>query len=171
MGLVQLTVASSALPFAVYCTCCCLPARLVLCELLHTCLVCCVLPHARPAASSSSQLSGRALGSSFLGMCVFGCLLFCVSLLWLVLSPKTRNSPDQTPPHRTTNSRVLLLPVWLMLMPCAGPALAPVLADPAVVKVLHGADSDIVWLQRDYGLFVVNLFDTGQVRAGCGARP
>eukprot|EP01052_Picozoa_sp_SAG31_P023118 SAG31_NODE_1882_length_7000_cov_3.469932_2_plen_489_part_00 len=28
--------------------------------------------------------------------------------------------------------------------------------------VLHGADSDIVWLQRDFGLYIVNLFDTGQ---------
>lgn len=31
-----------------------------------------------------------------------------------------------------------------------------------VVKVLHGADSDIVWLQRDFGIYVANLFDTGQ---------
>ena len=28
-----------------------------------------------------------------------------------------------------------------------GPALAEVLADPAVVKVLHGADHDVLWLQ------------------------
>lgn len=33
---------------------------------------------------------------------------------------------------------------------------------PAVVKVFHGADSDIDWLQRDLGLYVVNMFDTGQ---------
>lgn len=33
-------------------------------------------------------------------------------------------------------------------------------ADPNIVKVLHGADSDIIWLQRDFGLYVVNLFDT-----------
>lgn len=31
-----------------------------------------------------------------------------------------------------------------------------------VVKVLHGSDSDIVWLQRDFGIYVANLFDTGQ---------
>lgn len=31
-----------------------------------------------------------------------------------------------------------------------------------VVKVLHGADWDILWLQRDFGIYVANLFDTGQ---------
>jgi exosome complex exonuclease RRP6 len=38
--------------------------------------------------------------------------------------------------------------------------LGGVLADPSIVKVFHGADSDIVWLQRDFDLYVVNLFDT-----------
>lgn len=37
-----------------------------------------------------------------------------------------------------------------------------VFTDPNIVKVLHGADSDVVWLQRDFGLYIVNLFDTGQ---------
>ncbi|GAA5849606.1 hypothetical protein JCM8547_000509 [Rhodosporidiobolus lusitaniae] len=32
--------------------------------------------------------------------------------------------------------------------------------DPAWVKVFHGANSDIVWLQRDFGLYIVGLFDT-----------
>lgn len=32
--------------------------------------------------------------------------------------------------------------------------------DPHLVKVFHGCNSDIVWLQRDFGLFVVNCFDT-----------
>ncbi|VEU45163.1 unnamed protein product [Pseudo-nitzschia multistriata] len=40
--------------------------------------------------------------------------------------------------------------------------LAPTLANPNIVKVFHGADSDIAWLQRDFGLYVVNLFDTGR---------
>jgi len=34
--------------------------------------------------------------------------------------------------------------------------------DPKIVKVLHGADSDVLWLQRDLGLYLVLLFDTGQ---------
>ncbi|XP_030900131.1 exosome complex component 10 [Melopsittacus undulatus] len=34
--------------------------------------------------------------------------------------------------------------------------------DPAIVKVLHGADSDVEWLQKDFGLYLVNVFDTHQ---------
>ncbi|KAM9299261.1 LOW QUALITY PROTEIN: exosome complex component 10 [Gastrophryne carolinensis] len=34
--------------------------------------------------------------------------------------------------------------------------------DPAIIKVLHGSDSDIEWLQKDFGLYVVNMFDTHQ---------
>ncbi|CAI6012097.1 unnamed protein product [Closterium sp. NIES-65] len=70
-----------------------------------------------------------------------------------------------------------------------GPVLGPMFADTRVVKlstrskdyvvdaiamrgeigpllegahVMHGADSDVVWLQRDFGIFIANLFDTGQ---------
>mmetsp|Transcript_23091 Transcript_23091/g.27151 ORF Transcript_23091/g.27151 Transcript_23091/m.27151 type:complete len:216 (+) Transcript_23091:799-1446(+) len=46
--------------------------------------------------------------------------------------------------------------------PFLGAALGPTFADGGVVKVLHGANSDILWLQRDFGLYIVNLFDTGQ---------
>lgn len=42
-----------------------------------------------------------------------------------------------------------------------GDALRPILDDPAKIKVLHGSDMDIQWLQRDFALYVVNLFDTG----------
>mmetsp|Transcript_19 Transcript_19/g.59 ORF Transcript_19/g.59 Transcript_19/m.59 type:complete len:896 (+) Transcript_19:246-2933(+) len=42
------------------------------------------------------------------------------------------------------------------------PMLLDVFTDPKIVKVMHGSDSDIVWLQRDFGLYIVNLFDTGQ---------
>ncbi|KAI0224766.1 Exosome component 10 [Lamellibrachia satsuma] len=37
-----------------------------------------------------------------------------------------------------------------------------VFTDPAIIKVFHGADMDVEWLQRDLGLYVVNMFDTGQ---------
>jgi ribonuclease D len=37
-----------------------------------------------------------------------------------------------------------------------------VTTDPNIVKVLHGADRDIIWLQRDFSVFIVNMFDTGQ---------
>ena len=35
-----------------------------------------------------------------------------------------------------------------------------VFANPNIVKILHGARMDILWLQRDLGLYIVNLFDT-----------
>ncbi|XP_071632679.1 exosome complex component 10 homolog [Temnothorax longispinosus] len=33
---------------------------------------------------------------------------------------------------------------------------------PSILKVFHGADMDIFWLQRDLSLYVVNMFDTHQ---------
>lgn len=43
-----------------------------------------------------------------------------------------------------------------------------VFADPSIVKVLHGAYMDIVWLQRDLGLYVVGLFDTHHASRALG---
>ncbi|EEF36685.1 3'-5' exonuclease, putative [Ricinus communis] len=43
-----------------------------------------------------------------------------------------------------------------------GPYLREVFKDPTKRKVMHGADRDIIWLQRDFGIYVCNLFDTGQ---------
>ncbi|MCI06982.1 exosome component 10-like, partial [Trifolium medium] len=43
-----------------------------------------------------------------------------------------------------------------------GPHLRELFKDPSKRKVMHGADKDIVWLQRDFGIYVCNLFDTGQ---------
>ncbi|CAM9936441.1 unnamed protein product [Choristocarpus tenellus] len=48
--------------------------------------------------------------------------------------------------------------------------LLPIFTDPNIVKVLHGSDSDILWLQRDLGLYVVNMFDTGQAARQLGLR-
>ncbi|KAH8383565.1 hypothetical protein KR009_009318, partial [Drosophila setifemur] len=35
-----------------------------------------------------------------------------------------------------------------------------VLTDPKKLKILHGADLDVEWLQRDLSLYIVNMFDT-----------
>ncbi|KAL3683440.1 hypothetical protein R1sor_001462 [Riccia sorocarpa] len=40
--------------------------------------------------------------------------------------------------------------------------LGRIFADSKIRKVMHGADRDIVWLQRDFGIYVCNMFDTGQ---------
>ncbi|KAH9577638.1 Exosome-associated factor Rrp6 [Trypanosoma melophagium] len=39
--------------------------------------------------------------------------------------------------------------------------LAPVFLNPRILKVLHGAREDVRWLQKDFGLYIANLFDTG----------
>lgn len=51
-----------------------------------------------------------------------------------------------------------------------GDSLRGVFDDPKIVKVLHGADSDVEWLQRDFGLYLVNMFDTGQAARTVGHR-
>lgn len=43
-----------------------------------------------------------------------------------------------------------------------GEVLGPVFHHQDIIKVFHGADQDIVWLQRCFDLYVVNCFDTGQ---------
>src|SRR5512136_2826215 len=51
----------------------------------------------------------------------------------------------------------------LVIDPLAGldlSSLAPIMADPAIRKVFHGADYDIRSLYRDFGIEVRNLFDT-----------
>ncbi|KAG5335992.1 hypothetical protein C0989_012393 [Termitomyces sp. Mn162] len=35
-----------------------------------------------------------------------------------------------------------------------------IFTEQSIVKVFHGAESDIVWLQQDFNIYVVNLFDT-----------
>lgn len=37
-----------------------------------------------------------------------------------------------------------------------------IFTDPKVVKVFHGSNSDVEWLQRDLSLYIVNMFDTHQ---------
>jgi cation-transporting P-type ATPase D len=40
--------------------------------------------------------------------------------------------------------------------------LRPVFSDPNICKVFHGADNDVIWLQRDFHIYVVNMFDTAK---------
>lgn len=34
--------------------------------------------------------------------------------------------------------------------------------DPKKIKVFHGAEHDVIWLQRDFGVYLVGMFDTHQ---------
>ncbi|XP_044982661.1 protein RRP6-like 1 [Hordeum vulgare subsp. vulgare] len=43
-----------------------------------------------------------------------------------------------------------------------GSYLKEIFKDPTKRKVMHGADRDIMWFQRDFRVYVCNLFDTGQ---------
>ena len=40
------------------------------------------------------------------------------------------------------------------------PKLNTVFSNPSILKVFHGSESDIIWLQRDFGIYVVGMFDT-----------
>ena len=42
-----------------------------------------------------------------------------------------------------------------------GKAFGALFADSNCLKILHGGDSDVRWLQRDFGVYLVNMFDTG----------
>ena len=48
-------------------------------------------------------------------------------------------------------------PLWSELT-----LLNEITADPRIVKVMHGCDSDVEWLQRDFSLYLRNVFDTHQ---------
>jgi len=49
----------------------------------------------------------------------------------------------------------------IKLRPLIGKYLRGVFADSSKVKVLHGSDYDVEWLQKDFGIYIINLFDTG----------
>lgn len=58
---------------------------------------------------------------------------------------------------RNTDYIVDTLKVWDHMN-----GLLDIFTNPNIVKVLHGADSDIPWMQKDFNLYIVNMFDTGQ---------
>ena len=49
-------------------------------------------------------------------------------------------------------------------------ALAPVFADPAIEKIFHAAEYDLICLKRDFDFDVVNVFDTMAAARVCGYR-
>jgi ribonuclease D len=49
-------------------------------------------------------------------------------------------------------------------------SLNKIFTDPNIVKVLHGSKSDIIWLQKDFGVYIVNLFDTGEASKVLGLK-
>ncbi|EOD51783.1 putative exosome complex exonuclease protein [Neofusicoccum parvum UCRNP2] len=53
---------------------------------------------------------------------------------------------------------------WRRRLQC----LNEVFADPGILKVLHGAYMDAIWLQRDLGLYLVGLFDTHHAARALG---
>ena len=48
--------------------------------------------------------------------------------------------------------------------------LGPLLRDPAIEKIFHAAEYDLICLKRDYDFDVVNLFDTMYAARVCGAK-
>ena len=64
--------------------------------------------------------------------------------------------------HHITGDVINYLIDTLQLWNCLSTHLATVFTNPNIVKVMHGADSDVTWLQRDFGIYIVNLFDTGR---------
>lgn len=56
---------------------------------------------------------------------------------------------------RTKDYIVDPFPIWQDLT-----SLNEILADPKILKIFHGARNDIQWLQRDFSLYVVNMFDS-----------
>ncbi|KAI5078454.1 hypothetical protein GOP47_0006125 [Adiantum capillus-veneris] len=50
----------------------------------------------------------------------------------------------------------------LELRSIIGRYLYDIFSSSTIQKVMHGATLDVMWLQRDFGIYVCNLFDTGQ---------
>ena len=64
--------------------------------------------------------------------------------------------------HHITGDIMNYLIDTLQMWNCLSTHLSTIFTNPNIVKVMHGADSDVAWLQRDFGMYIVNLFDTGR---------
>lgn len=84
-----------------------------------------------------------------------------VCLIQLSIRRPDKNNSDSVGPPDISSGYDFLIDA-LTLRHVIPAHLGPILTNPNIVKVMHGADSDIPWLQRDFGCYVVNLFDTGR---------
>ena len=84
-----------------------------------------------------------------------------VCLIQLSIRRPEKNNADSSGPPYISSGYDFLIDA-LTLRHVIPAHLGPILANPNIVKVMHGADSDIPWLQRDFGCYIVNLFDTGR---------
>jgi len=100
----------------------------------------------------------RSLSSKFSSFCLFSLFCFCPSL------------SSQSSVCIVCQLIDLSAALHLLLLGCFGwcmflylfvcflstPMFTP------ISQVLHGADFDVQWLQRDFSVYIVNMFDTGQ---------
>jgi len=86
----------------------------------------------------------------------------CLMQISLRRPSRPSNSPRLQPDNENSISIAYdFLIDTLSLRRVMNTHLAPIFANPRILKVMHGANSDIQWLQRDFGIYVINLFDTG----------
>jgi exosome complex exonuclease RRP6 len=48
-----------------------------------------------------------------------------------------------------------VFPIWRDM-----PLLKQIMENESIIKVMHGAEMDTKWLQRDFNIHIINLFDT-----------
>lgn len=48
-----------------------------------------------------------------------------------------------------------VFPIWTSVH-----LLQQIIGNPSILKVMHGAEMDTKWLQRDFNIHIINLFDT-----------
>lgn len=48
-----------------------------------------------------------------------------------------------------------VFPIWAHV-----PGLQQIIGNPKILKIMHGAEMDTKWLQRDFNIHIINLFDT-----------
>eukprot|EP00523_Entomoneis_sp_CCMP467_P007700 CAMPEP_0168732148 /NCGR_PEP_ID=MMETSP0724-20121128/7626_1 /TAXON_ID=265536 /ORGANISM="Amphiprora sp., Strain CCMP467" /LENGTH=1248 /DNA_ID=CAMNT_0008779167 /DNA_START=54 /DNA_END=3801 /DNA_ORIENTATION=+ len=88
--------------------------------------------------------------------------MVCLMQLSFVETTGSNNNNNNRIDQRTTETHNFLIDTLKLKASDIHRTLQPALANPSIVKLLHGADSDVQWLQRDFGLYLVHLWDTGR---------